>query len=235
MTTYGAGSVAIATPTGAELVTVDNGGSVKVTLTSQQIASLAGTGSSSVNTALNTVGAGTITAAGIVGKFTTRGGSQTNTAFTDTTATGAQIEAALGGTPTVGQSWSYEYYNNTNANASIQQGATGVTLTTTTVFAGSTATFLVTRTAASTYTIVLVAQTGSSALGSAGTFTLNGTTAVTVADTRVTANSAIVMTLKTVGGTVGAAPAIKTITAATGFTVAGTASDVSVFNYLILG
>lgn len=70
---------------------------------------------------------------------------------------------------------------------------------------------------------------------SAGTFTANGTSAVTVANTAVTANSIIIPTLKTVGGTVGALPAIKTITAGTGFTVAATASDTSVYNYIIIG
>lgn len=68
-----------------------------------------------------------------------------------------------------------------------------------------------------------------------GTFTCNGATAVTVTDAKVTANSAIIITLKTVGGTVGAVPAIKTITAGTGFTVAGTALDTSVYNYVIVG
>lgn len=70
--------------------------------------------------------------------------------------------------------------------------------------------------------------------GSSGTFTANGASAVTVANTAVTANSIIVFTLKTVGGTVGAYPAIKTITAGTGFTVAATASDTSVYNYRII-
>lgn len=68
-----------------------------------------------------------------------------------------------------------------------------------------------------------------------GTVTLNGATQVTVANTRVTANSVIVYTLKTVGGTVGAAPVTDTITAGTGFTVKGTASDTSVYNYLLVG
>jgi hypothetical protein len=68
-----------------------------------------------------------------------------------------------------------------------------------------------------------------------GTFTANGVTAVTVANTNVTANSLIVFTLKTVGGTVGAYPAIQTITPGTGFTVAATAGDTSVYNYLIIG
>lgn len=68
-----------------------------------------------------------------------------------------------------------------------------------------------------------------------GTFTCNGTSAVTVTDSAVTANSAIVVTLKTVGGTVGAVPSVKTITPGTGFTISGTASDTSVYNYAIIG
>jgi len=67
-----------------------------------------------------------------------------------------------------------------------------------------------------------------------GTFTANGTTAVTVANSKITANSGVLFTLKTVGGTVGAVPAIKTITPGTGFTVACTASDTSVYNYRII-
>lgn len=69
----------------------------------------------------------------------------------------------------------------------------------------------------------------------AGTFVCNGSTPVTVTDADVTANSSIIVTLKTVGGTVGAVPAVKTITAGTGFTIAGTASDTSTYNYLIIG
>jgi hypothetical protein len=68
-----------------------------------------------------------------------------------------------------------------------------------------------------------------------GTFVCNGTTPVTVADTNLTANSVVVITLLTVGGTVGAVPAVKTVTPGTGFTVAGTASDTSTYNYLIIG
>ena len=69
---------------------------------------------------------------------------------------------------------------------------------------------------------------------SGGTVTLNGATAVTVANAAVTANSIIIFTLKT-AHTPGAYPAIATITPGTGFTVAGTAGDVSVYNYAILG
>ena len=70
---------------------------------------------------------------------------------------------------------------------------------------------------------------------STGTFTCNGATPVTVANAAVTANSDINITLKTVGGTVGAVPAIQTITVGTGFTVQGTASDTSIYNYSITG
>ena len=66
------------------------------------------------------------------------------------------------------------------------------------------------------------------------TFTCNGTSAVTVAAPEVTATSIIIPTLKTVGGTVGAIPAVKTITAGTGFTISGTASDTSVYNVVVL-
>jgi hypothetical protein len=77
--------------------------------------------------------------------------------------------------------------------------------------------------------------TGTTASGHSGTFTANGASSVSVTDANVTANSLIIITLKTVGGTVGAVPAIKTITASTGFTVAATASDTSVYNYGIIG
>jgi hypothetical protein len=71
---------------------------------------------------------------------------------------------------------------------------------------------------------------------SVGTFVANGVTPVTVADTYVTANSVIVITLKTVGGTVSPTPLyIPTITPGTGFTVAGLASDTSTYNYRIIG
>lgn len=69
----------------------------------------------------------------------------------------------------------------------------------------------------------------------ATTVTLNGATPVTVADTAITATSAVLFTLATVGGTVGAYPAVKTITPGTGFTVAGTAADTSTYNVTRIG
>lgn len=69
--------------------------------------------------------------------------------------------------------------------------------------------------------------------GRIGQFTLTGTTAVTVSNTSVTTTDIIVSSLSVVGGTVGAVPSIKTITAATGFTVAGTVGDTSTYNYVV--
>lgn len=63
----------------------------------------------------------------------------------------------------------------------------------------------------------------------------NGTSAVTVAAPQVTATSQIIPSLNTVGGTVGALPAIQTITPGTGFTFKATASDTSTYNFLIIG
>lgn len=70
--------------------------------------------------------------------------------------------------------------------------------------------------------------------GSVGTFVANGASAVTVNNTNIAITDAIIISLNTAGGTVGAIPAVKTITAATGFTVAGTTSDTSTYNYAII-
>jgi hypothetical protein len=64
---------------------------------------------------------------------------------------------------------------------------------------------------------------------------LNGATPVTKALPAITANSVVIFTLKTVGGTVGAYPAIQTITPGTGFTVSGTALDTSTYNIAVIG
>lgn len=70
--------------------------------------------------------------------------------------------------------------------------------------------------------------------GRVGTFTLNGSTPVTVTNTSIAITDAIIFSLNTVGGVVGVYPTIATITASTGFTVAGTAADVSTYNYAII-
>jgi hypothetical protein len=68
-----------------------------------------------------------------------------------------------------------------------------------------------------------------------GSFVATGATAVTVADAGTTLNSIIIPSLSVVGGTVGAIPRVVTITAGTGFTINGTASDSSTYNYLRVG
>jgi hypothetical protein len=68
----------------------------------------------------------------------------------------------------------------------------------------------------------------------AGTFVCNGATPVTVSQAAITANSSVIITLKTVGGTVGARPHLTTITVSTGFTVVGDALDTSTYNYLVI-
>lgn len=78
-------------------------------------------------TALNTVGNGTITAAGIVGTVTARGGAQSGSAFTDTTDTAALIIAAMPAGAQTNASFLWRYQNTTNANATIAAGS-GVTL-----------------------------------------------------------------------------------------------------------
>lgn len=70
--------------------------------------------------------------------------------------------------------------------------------------------------------------------GSAGTFVANGATPVTVTNSNVAITDSIIISLNTVGGTVGVQPHVATITAATGFTVVCTALDTSTYNYAIV-
>jgi hypothetical protein len=76
--------------------------------------------------------------------------------------------------------------------------------------------------------------TSSYLLVSGGTLTCTGGGTITVTNANVDAGSAIILTLKTVGGTV-AQPFIATITANTGFTVTCGGSDTSVYNYVVIG
>lgn len=70
--------------------------------------------------------------------------------------------------------------------------------------------------------------------GRCGTFVATGTTAVTVSNTSLAITDGVIISLNAVGGTVGASPTIKTITAATSFTVAATAGDTSTYNYNLI-
>jgi hypothetical protein len=70
--------------------------------------------------------------------------------------------------------------------------------------------------------------------GLSGTFTLNGATNVVVANANLAVGDVVVWSLRTVGGTVGTHPVMKTRTNGTGFAVAGTASDTSIYDYRIM-
>lgn len=70
--------------------------------------------------------------------------------------------------------------------------------------------------------------------GYTGTFVANGTSSVTVGNTATAITDTIAISLNTVGGTVGALPHVSTITAGTGFTIVGSASDTSTYNYAVI-
>ena len=70
--------------------------------------------------------------------------------------------------------------------------------------------------------------------GRCGTVVLNGVTPVTISNTSIAITDTIMFSLNTVGGTVGLHPTIKTITAGSGVTVAGTVGDTSAYNYAII-
>ena len=182
-------------------------------------------------TALTTVGAGTITAAGIAGGYTVRTGS--TAAFTDTTDSVANLITALAAFLSVGGSIEWTYVNNTVAAATLQ-GASNVSFVGgTTVLPNSWARYIVSLASGTTVTFTCIEQ---GYFPHYGTFVANGATPVVVADANVTATSNITISLKTVGGTVSPAlPALNTVTPGTGFHVTATASDTSTYNYEIRG
>ncbi len=66
-----------------------------------------------------------------------------------------------------------------------------------------------------------------------GTVTANNAVAVPVANTAITANSIVLIWLKTATGAQ-AGLAVVTLTAGVGFSIASGAADTSVYNYMIL-
>lgn len=127
---------------------------------------------------LTTVGAGTITAVLLAGGIIQRSGP--TGAFTDTTDTGTAIDTAIKQAAINGTSWEVTYFNTTNFPATIA-GGTGVTASGTLIVpANGSATFLLSRTAAATYTLVGL-QAGGVGSSTGGTNSLiatpdNGTT-----------------------------------------------------------
>lgn len=150
------------TLTGAVLIPPNFAGTYLVTLTSLSAVTFfhVSTGAISgdtpeVITTLSTVGAGTITGAGIAGGITSRTGAQTGTPFTDTTDTAAAIISGRINAR-IGQMWEYTYVNTTNAVATLA-GGTGVTPSgITAIPAGYAVKYLVTYTAAATITMVAI-------------------------------------------------------------------------------
>lgn len=109
------------------------------------------TGSPVINTNITTVGAGTLTAAALVGGVITRSGS--TAAFTDTTDTAANIIAALPNAQ-IGESWNLSLVNTTAFAETVSAGA-GVTVSgiATPLPGNATADFLCTYTAAGAVTM----------------------------------------------------------------------------------
>lgn len=199
--------------------------------TTQAVADLFSTVPDNIITPVNTVGAATLTAISLISGFLARGGAQLSTPFTDTTDTANNIITAITGAA-IGDSNEFSYQNLTNAVATLT-GGSGVTVSTiTTIPPNGWAQYLLTYTAASTVTLVGVAQ---GFFPHAGTFTSIGSAPVTVADANITTASQIVYTLKNVGGTISTYPVVKTITTGVGFTVSAGTADLSVYNYSILG
>ena len=119
---------------GTERVVIDNGAAVLTETTTAAIAALADSEPQKQNNALTTVGAGSLTAALLLGQLVVRSGP--TAAFTDTTDTAANIIAAiLTAAPSAAIGFSFDAYivNNTgNANttgyAQTIAAGTGVTL-----------------------------------------------------------------------------------------------------------
>lgn len=198
-----------------------------------------------VATALNTVGAGTITAAGIAGMLTTRGGAQAGAAFTDTSDTAANIIAAIPGAALL-QSFEWTYQNNTNGLATLT-GGTGVTLAAV-VPGGQWARFLVTYATATTVTFTLVATGSNATLPvaqfvsiSAGNGTLAAGNMEGAAFCTLASSGATAMTTRTAAQLIAAIPGWQigdtymlrvfnsnagtlTLTGGTGVTITGTAT-----------
>lgn len=115
-------------------------------------------------------------------------------------------------------------------------GNTAITSSGTLTFTGTTVALVGPVTSTGSITTSVIGTTlaiKSGANSKAGTVTV-AAGAATVANTSITANSIIKLTLKTVGGTKVADPYVATITPGTGFTLAGGgASDTSTYNYVV--
>lgn len=181
--------------------------------------------------ALTTVGAGTVTPAGMNAGVTTRGGVQ-SAGFTDTTDTADNIIAGVSAlTAVIGGAVEWAYVNNTIFPATLA-GGSGVSFSGQTIVApNSYVKYLVTYTAAST---VVLTAIGYGQFVKRGTVVANGATPVPVSDAAVNAGSQITLTLNTVGGTAHGA-FVSAKTAQSGFSINSLAGDTSTYDYEIRG
>ena len=67
-----------------------------------------------------------------------------------------------------------------------------------------------------------------------GTFVCTAAGTITISNTNEAATSDVIISMNTAGGTITTPPAMKTVTAGTGFTVLCGATDTSTYNYSIL-
>lgn len=110
------------------------------------------------NTAIATAGAGTLTAAALIGGLITRTGPVAD--YTDTTATGAQILAAWGSDTPVGATRLVTIKNMVAFTETLAAGASGVTLAGLTVIPGlSVGTFLLKQDTAGAFTLTGISVT----------------------------------------------------------------------------
>jgi len=72
------------------------------------------------------------------------------------------------------------------------------------------------------------------ALPQKGTFVCTGAGTITITNSNMAATSMVIISMNTQGGTITTPPAMKTVTAGTGFTVLCGATDTSTYNYSIL-
>lgn len=241
---------------GSTLTLVTSGGTVLATFaiptTSGNVATI-GTGSLTIGTSKNAVISNSITFAGT---------DATTMTFPTTSATIARTDAAntFTGTQTIGALVATTVNGNTiTTGTGVLTLAALKTLTvsnsitlagtdaTTMTFPTTSATIARTD-AANTFIGEQTFSTGALTFGTAtkgvvlkqganglcGTFVANGATPVSVSTTAVAASDAIIISLNTVGGTVGVQPHVATLTASTGFTVVCTASDTSTYNWAII-
>lgn len=70
--------------------------------------------------------------------------------------------------------------------------------------------------------------------GLVGTFVCTSGGSIVVANTNVAISDAIIISENTAGGTISTPPAVKTVTAGTGFTALCATSDTATYNYAII-